>query len=232
MPLVYIVEDNLHLLEDTLLYLKSLGISCSGAASANELHTLMLEKLPDILILDWGLPNEDGLSIAQRLRTNEHTQNIGIIFLTARSRLDDRITGLEFADSYHTKPIDYQELKAVINSLYRRISNNINTTIESEWQLHRQKLELHSPTGKILTLSYREFITLQILAQNKNTTISAKKIIEAWGEDWFLFERNRMELLLSRLRSKIKTIGNIQSNPIRSVRNQGYQLSIPIKILE
>ncbi|BCG63937.1 MAG: two-component system, OmpR family, response regulator [Methyloprofundus sp.] len=232
MPRVYIVEDNLHLLEDSLLCLKAQGINCYGAANAKELHSLMIEKLPDVLILDWMLPDEDGLAIAQRLRADEQTQHIGIVFLTARGRLDDRITGLEFADSYHTKPIDYRELTAVINSISRRITTKALTTLESTWQLHAKKLEVHSPTGRVLTLSHREFITLQILTQNHGSAISAKQIIEAWGEDWVLFERNRMELLLSRLRSKIKAINSDQSNPIRSIRNQGYQLAISIEIFE
>ena len=73
---------------------------------------------------------------------------------------------------------------------------------------------------------------LRKLAQQHAGPLSAKQIIEAWDEDWLTFEKNRLELLLSRLRTKIKNINDIKLNPIRAIRNQGYQLMIPLEIHE
>jgi DNA-binding response OmpR family regulator len=82
----------------------------------------------------------------------------------------------------------------------------------------------------VLSLSHREFILLRELAQSSNAPVSAKQIIEAWGENWLHYEKNRLELSLSRLRRKIKNISDDSLNPVRAIRNQGYHLMIPIQV--
>jgi len=227
---IYIAEDNTHLLEDSILCLTAQGFDCHGAPDAHSFNALISERIPDVVVLDWMLPDETGLAIAQKLRTDERTKEIGIIFLTARSDISDRISGLEFADAYHVKPIDYGELGAVINSVYRR-SNTINShKTKSTWQLHKTTLALHSPDNEILDLSHREFALLRELAHSPKTPVSAKQIIETWGEDWMLFEKNRLELLLSRLRTKMKNMSDDALNPIRAIRHEGYQLMIAIQV--
>ncbi len=227
---VNVVEDNQFLLDDIIYSLNTRGFDCGGAVNAKSFDCLMLSKQPDIVILDITLPDESGLSIARRLRDSHKTKNIGIVFLTARGSLNDRIEGLELADSYQVKPIDYGELAAVITSVYRRLPTNGSFLENLVWQLHEKTLELHSPLGEILGVSYREYIVLQELCQSTTGPVSAKQIIEAWNENWLTYEKNRLELLLSRLRSKIKGLSNDKANPIRSIRNQGYNLMIVIEI--
>ncbi|MDF1583712.1 MAG: response regulator transcription factor [Methyloprofundus sp.] len=227
---IYIVEDNTHLLEDITLCLNAQGFDCYGSPDAQSFNTLISKRIPDVVVLDWMLPDESGLAIAQKLRNNNQTKAISIIFLTARSDIGDRIAGLEFADAYHVKPIDYRELGAVISSIYRR-SNTVNSQEKNLiWRLHKSTLALHSPDDQVLHLSHREFILLRELARSTETPVSAKQIIEFWGEDWMLFEKNRLELLLSRLRTKIKHMNGDTLNPIRTIRNEGYKLMIPIQI--
>ena len=231
MTRIYIVEDNADLLDNGILCLKAQGFDCYGASDAQSLNTLISEQLPDLVVLDWILPDESGLDIARKLRNNDQTKEIGIIFLTARSNIADRIAGLEFADAYHIKPIDYQELGAIINSINRRSATiSPDKTAKSTWQLHSTTLALHSPAGEVLSLSHREFILLRELAQSSNAPVSAKQIIEAWGENWLHYEKNRLELSLSRLRRKIKNISDDSLNPVRAIRNQGYHLMIPIQV--
>jgi len=230
---VYIVEDNPFLLEDMIYSLNAQGFDCSGAKDSESFEQLISKQLPDIAILDWNLPTEDGLSIAHRLHNNTKTKHIGIIFLTVRDSLDDRVAGLEFADSFLIKPIDFLELGAIINSTVRRLPKyNKSLTSKTTWQLYKKTLELYTPQNKALTLSYREFVALEKLAENYSTPISAQEIVESWGNDWLTFEKNRLELVLSRLRSKIKSNSSINFNPIRSVRNEGYHLMIPVEIIE
>jgi len=227
---IYIVEDNAQLLEDATLCLNAQGFDCYGASDGQSFNTLISERLPDIAVLDWVLPDETGLVISQRLRNNEQTNKIGIIFLTARSDIGARISGLEFADAYHVKPIDYLELGAVIKSIYRRMEIINSSATKPTWHLDTGNLILHSPEGQSLNLSHREFILLRALANSPNTPVSTKLIIESWGEEWINFEKNRLELLLSRLRTKIKNISDDSLNPIRAIRHQGYHLMIPIQV--
>jgi len=228
---VCIVEDNQHLLEDIVYSLNTQGFDCYGAADAKSFNSLMLNKQPDMLVLDINLPDESGFSIAQRLRDNPKTKNMGIIFLTARGGLDDRVIGLELADSYQVKPVDYRELAAVINSVYRRLPASAHLGGEQVWQLYEKTLELRSPVGAVLGISYREFIVLRELSQGAISPVSAQHIVEAWDENWLSYEKNRLELLLSRLRSKIKAVSHYRDNPIRAMRNQGYKLMIPIELM-
>jgi len=229
---IYIVEDSPYLLEDSILCLNAQGFDCYGAPDARSFTALISERLPDVVILDWMLPDESGLSIAKKLRENEQTKKIGIAFLTARSDIGDRITGLAFADAYHVKPIDYQELGAVITSIYRRTATTEPISTEPLWRLDTKRLTLKSPTNKTLILSHREFILLRQLAQTPNIPVSAKQIIESWGENWMIFEKNRLELLLSRLRGKIKAMSEDTLNPVRAIRNHGYQLVIKVQIYD
>ncbi len=227
---VYIVEDNAQLLEDATLCLNAQGFDCYGAPDGQSFNDLISKQLPDIAVLDWMLPDETGLVISQRLRNNEQTNKIGIIFLTSRSDIGARISGLEFADAYHVKPIDYLELGAVIKSVYRRIEITKSSATKPTWRLDAGNLILHSPAGQSLNLSHREFILLRELANSPNSPVSAKLIIESWGEEWINFEKNRLELLLSRLRTKMKNISDDSLSPIRAIRNQGYHLMIPIQV--
>jgi len=224
---VYVVEDNEFLLEDIVHSLKFQGYDCYGVENAQAFYSLLAQQAPDIVILDWNLPDENGLSIARRLQESNITQAIGIIFLTVRGQLEDRLAGLEYADTYLTKPVDYKELGAIITSTYRRLAP---PNISPSWALYPQNLELHTPQDSVISLSYREYLTLYKLSTSENSIILAKDIVEALGEDWLKFEKNRLELLISRLRRKFKDYSEIDFNPIRSIRNEGYQLTLTIKI--
>ncbi len=229
---VYIVEDQRYLLEDIVYCLNKQGYDCEGAVNASYFYKLINKQLPDVVILDWMLPDEDGLAIASELRGDSKTKNIGIIFLTARSNIDDRIMGLEVADSYQVKPIDYRELGAIINSVYRRSSVEIEAPDQPSWKLYEATLELHSPLGQIVYLSHRELVVLCELSRSAaaNKPIAAQEIVELWNENWITYEKNRLELCLSRLRKKIKSISSSNINPIRAVRHEGYILIIKVEI--
>ena len=227
---IYVVEDNIYLLEDIIHSLNHQGYNCKGVTNAIAFDELLTKQTPNLVILDWNLPGEDGLSIAQRLHKNNATISIGIIFLTARNNLNDKVSGLDYADSYLTKPIDYQELGAVIKSICRRLMPK--SSIDNGWELHKKTLDLHTPKNEIISLSHREYIALDKLSKSSNSPVLAKDIVEAWGDNWMTFEKNRLELLLSRLRRKIKDNSDVEFNPIRSVRNEGYHLTIPLEIFE
>jgi len=207
------------------------NIQCKIINCQQIFKSLLINDLPDVVILDGVSADIDTLKIAKELRTNPHTQNIGIIYITTSLKLEERLLVLDVSDSYLTEPVDCRELAAVINNIYRRISSPKLSATKETWQLSKQKIELRSQSGNIINLTYRELIILSTLAEEPSTPISAKTIIEAIGENWLSFEKNRLELLLSRLRSKIKPYCE-DINPIKSIRNTGYKLMIPIKINE
>jgi len=230
---VYIVEDRGHLLDDIVYSLKVQGHDCRGVHNVQQLEALIEQELPDIVILDWTLSGDDGLSIARKLRQNKITKQIGIIFLTARSSLHERLIALELVDSYQVKPVDYRELGAIIASIYRRLGVSEAQHIpEISWRLHENSHELHAPSGPVLKLSFREYQLIAKLAENKLPTVSSQTIVELWGEEWAGYKKNRLELILSRLRKKIMAIDPLISNPIQAVRNLGYSLQIPIKVIK
>jgi len=229
---VYIVEDHSYLLEDIVHCLNEQGYDCKGASNSTSFNKLITKQLPDIVVLDWMLPDEDGLAIAKKLRNDVKTKNIGIVFLTARGDVDDRILGLEIADSYQVKPVDYRELGAIINSIYRRSSIDKGTSDQPNWTLYESTLELHSPLGQIISLSHREFVVLRQFSRSADKPVSSQQIVELWNENWLTYEKNRLELFLSRLRTKIKSINNQSMNPIRAVRHEGYILLLKIEIKE
>ena len=229
MTRIYFVEDNPLLLNNGLLWLKNEGYEAHGATSAKELARLMDNDTPDLVILDWNLPYEDGLSIATRLRDTPETQNILIIFLTSRNSIDDKLAGLEEADAYITKPFDYRELLATIRALLRRSNNQEMTQEPNTWLLKASQSLIRSPDNLELEITEKENIVIQLFIQHPNKIISPRMISEACHEDFSIFDKNRIEVLISRLRNKLKTCND---NPIRSFRNKGYQLMIKVKHTE
>lgn len=116
---ICVVEDEEDLREEIVESLQEAGFNVRGFPASRELYASLLMARCDIAILDIGLPGEDGFSIATRLR---ELGSIGIIMLTARSHMDDRLLGLQSgADIYLVKPVDFVELEAVVLSLARRV---------------------------------------------------------------------------------------------------------------
>lgn len=229
MTRIYFVEDNAVLLDNGLLWLKNEGYDAHGASSAKELSVLMEEQIPSLVILDWNLPGEDGLSIAGKLRNDPETQDIFIIFVTARNAMDDKLSALGEADAYITKPFDYRELLATIRALLRRSNNNEAMQDLNTWIYKPLQRVIRSPDEVELEITEKESILIQLFIQHSGKIVSPKMISEAFNEDLSIFEKNRIEVLVSRLRNKLKTGNN---NPIRSFRNKGYQLMIKVKNTE
>jgi len=231
MSLIYVVEDNKSLLKDSVQWINHHDHNCHGAPDAVQFDALMSNEVADLVVLDWMLPGEDGLAIAQRLRSNNKTQNIGIIFLTARTDVNDRISGHDVADAYLTKPVNYKELSAIINSVLRRINNHEkNDSPDLPWQLFVRERHMRSPCGQTIHLTWRECAIITLLTQNLSEQVPTQMLMNAIKENPKVYEKNRLEMLLSRLRVKFKLIDGGHFNPIRSGRNKGYRLMLPFKI--
>lgn len=227
---VLIVEDNEDLLDDLLLNLNYLKIEAKGVPHAQAMDAIFDELQPEIVVLDLGLPGEDGLSIAKRLK--KAFPSLGIIMLTARSALDDRILGHHLgADHYLTKPVNYQELAAVILALHRRLSLSQITLDDSDaWIIDKHKMTVQPPcleTHKA-QLTWAELNLLEVFFKSPEGLATKEDLIAGLGGSPEYFDNRRLESAISRLRRKLSVLQNSESETeevIKAVRNVGYQFT-------
>ena len=188
---------------------------------------LQAENLkPDIILLDWMLPNMSGLEICRQIRSTKGLKTTPIIFLTAKGEEEDKLRGLDTgADDYVTKPFSQMELLARINSLLRRSrpSNlddqlSYKNTISMDLKTFRVKRE-----GKIVKLNPKEFDLLRLFMENPGKVFSRDKLLDKiWGN--INVEPRTVDVHIRRLRKNIN-ISNTK-DLIRTVRSSGYSLDI------
>ena len=181
---------------------------------------------PDVVLLDWMLPNMSGLEICRQIRTAKDIKKTPIIFLTAKGEEEDKLRGLDTgADDYMTKPFSQMELLARINALLRR-SNPSNLddelsykkTIIMNLKTHRVKRE-----GKEVKLNPKEFDLLKLFMENPGKVFSRDQLLDKiWGD--VNVEPRTVDVHIRRLRKNINV--NNTKDLIRTVRSSGYSLDI------
>ena len=212
---VAIIEDNADLLDDLVLNLSRRGMEPSAYVSGAEFDAAMEQGCPwRVLVLDLGSPGEDGLSIARRLRLSNPL--MGIIMLTARGAVMDRIQGMEDgADQYLVKPVDMDELAAAIKTVARRIETLEDLT--QAWRLDAVAMRLTSPNGDGIDLTLPETALLRSLAQNPHHFGERDALVTAMGKNPDAYDPRALEVTISRLRHKLG-----DDPPLKSVRARGY----------
>lgn len=219
MTRILVIEDNQDLLEELCFQLRHHQHDVLGLPDGSTLETALANFAPQLLLLDLGLPGEDGLSIAARMR-QQHPQ-LGIVMLTARTQLHERLLGHDQgADHYLCKPVELAELLAVIASLSRRLPDQA----APPWQLRRADSSLLCPQGKTISLSHNESLLLHCLQQAAEHQTSREELIRALGEDPYLYDERRLEAMISRLRRKISQASGTEC-PLKAWRNKGYSFS-------
>lgn len=218
---VAVVEDNQDLLDDVCFNLERSGFQVLHCASGAELDAGWQAFLPQVVVLDIGLPGEDGLSIATRLRAQH--PSLGIVMLTARTGLEDRIAGHDQgADNYLCKPVEMEELVAVVQARARAIQHqSLSTPSLPLWRFNPRQLTLHFPMGQKLELTAAESALLATILKAPGQQASRQELIRALGGNPLDFDPRRLEVTLSRLRHKIRKLSP-DANPLRGLRNQGY----------
>ena len=228
---IAIVEDDVILREELGHFLRSQNHRVYALVSGPALDDLFLEKSIDIVILDLNLPGESGLSIAERYRAQH--PDLGIIVLSARTSGIDRIGSYDRgADIYIPKPCLPDELLAALLSLGRRVKKS-NT--ESFWYLDMVKQVLvSSDTQKPLELSAIEAQILYALARATERSMYSEELCEwlAQAQSKEVVSKRALENLISRLRKKFKNYEQSDFSIIRSVRNEGYQLCLPVTLID
>jgi two-component system OmpR family response regulator len=231
---ILIVDDDREIRTLLADYLEANGFRALMAADGSAMWH-MLEKQPvDLIVLDLGLPGEDGLQLCRRLRTTSQTP---VVMLTARGEPLDRILGLEMgADDYMVKPFEPRELLARIrNVLRRRMSSSSGDSRDaqricfSNWTLDLVARHLLNPHGTAVMLSGAEFRLLKIFLQHPNRILSRDQLsILTKGRDADPLDRS-IDLQVSRLRQKLE---DDAKNPalLKTVRNEGYVLASTIQM--
>lgn len=221
---VLVVEDEPAVQELLRYTLAQAGMEASTAASAEDALTLLRDKLPDAVLIDWMLPNKSGLALARELRETARTADLPLIIVTARGEEADRVKGLEQgADDYVVKPFSPRELVARIQAVLRRRAPHA-----SDAELSVGKIVLnpvsHEVTlrGAALTLSPTEFRLLHFfLAQPERVYSRAQLLDHVWGDHVFI-EPRTVDVHIRRLRM---ALGDEGEDIIKTVRGSGYKLT-------
>ena len=223
---VILVEDNISLREALEHHLVDAGFLIRGVGDGQELNQELAISKPDVIVLDLNLPQEDGISIAKRVRLAY--PSMGIVMLTARVRSIDRHEGYDSgADVYLTKPVNPSELTTVLQNLCRRISPQADNP---SWSLHLASLQLVSPAKETIKLTVSEAKLLQELALS-GELLSMSRLIEVFGDIDLPEPTNklRIEQVVSRVRRKMDVLLGGQPS-IKAVTRLGYKLFVPVVI--
>jgi two-component system, OmpR family, response regulator len=223
---ILIVDDEQEICSVVEEYLTGEGYRVSTAHDGAGMRRVMSQGQVDLVILDLMLPGEDGLTLAQALRSGSR---IGIIILTGRGETVDRIIGLEMgADDYLTKPFHLRELLARVKSVLRRVQSRTDDTPRlvrsvqfAGWHLDLSSRELLSPAGQEIRLTTGEFDLLAAFVNNANQVLSRDRLLDlARNREAGPFDRT-IDVQVGRLRRKLD---DDPQNPtlIKTVRGSGY----------
>jgi DNA-binding response OmpR family regulator len=220
-PKVIACEDSSLMRAYIAAGLSYFGIPVVGVSNGRALDRALEEEEPDIVLLDIGLPDEDGYSIAERLRRER--PHLGIIMLTARDHVDDRVKGLDCgADLYFAKPANMRELASAIGSLHRRLSNQHSAEKIGTWCLNALKSCLITPSGLAVDLTDNELRFLAPLLDHPGEVVDREVLSCALGQKLDMYAMRRMETLVSRLRTKVQKANPGEPLPVRARHGRGY----------
>jgi two-component system, OmpR family, phosphate regulon response regulator PhoB len=227
-PSVLIVEDEPAIRELLAVNLKHAGYLVLQAADTRSAQIQIDAALPDIVLIDWMLPDQPGVDFSKKLRNDLRTRDLPIILLTARAEEGDKIRGLESgADDYITKPFSPKELLARIKALLRRRSpSSVDDPIEFAGLRIEPDTRRVIANGIGLALSPTEFKLLHYLMKHPDKVISRSKLLDnVWGNSVYVEERT-VDVHVRRLRIVLEASGHAEQ--IETVRGGGYRF-FPIK---
>lgn len=223
-PHVLIVEDEPAQREVLDYNLSAQGYRTSIAEDGDQALLLVSEEIPDLIVLDWMLPNVSGIEICRQLKTRAETRNVPIIMLSARSEEVDKVRGLETgADDYVVKPYSVSELMARVRTQLRRVRPSTVGQV-----LTYDDIVLDAETHRVkradqpLKLGPTEFRLLATFMEKPGRVWSREQLLDrVWGRDIYVDTRT-VDVHIGRLRKALTQFGG--SDPLRTVRSAGYAL--------
>lgn len=221
MALIYVVEDDDNIREIETIALKNSNYLVKAFARATDFYRALNDILPDLVLMDVMLPDENGCDIVRQLRSQSATKRLPVIMVTAKTSEMDMVKGLDDgADDYIKKPFSVLELLSRVRALLRR------STEETQQQLRVGDIQLDNARrivlaqGKSVELTYKEYELLRYLMINAEMVLSRESIMRfVWGTD-FEGETRTVDMHIKTLRQKLGPCGH----QIGTVRNVGYVL--------
>ena len=218
---IYYTEDDENIRELVIYALKSSGFQAVGFENAKDFFKGMRSVLPDLILLDVMLPEEDGIEILKKLKRDADYKNIPVIMLTAKSAEYDKVIGLDLgADDYVTKPFGVMELVSRIKAVLRRSKEQEKEdVIEVEDIRLDRRQHIVTVSGKPIELTHKEFELLDYFMCNKGIVLTREKLLDTvWNMD-FEGESRTVDVHIGLLRQKLGESGQL----IVTVRGVGYK---------
>lgn len=222
-PTILIVEDELAIVELVSFSLRGAGWEVDAVHTTADAWDYLQSKRPQMILLDWMLPDQSGLRLLSRLRGDRNFSSMPVIMLTAKSMEEDKIAGLDQgADDYITKPFSPRELNARIKALIRRKMPEHAETVMTAGSLQLDPVSCRvSVSDSQIEIGHAEFKLLKFLIAHPERVFSRSQLLDkVWGDHVELEERT-VDVHILRLR---KALGSAESL-IQTVRSVGYMLS-------
>jgi len=221
---ILIVDDEAPIREMIAVALEMAGYECLEADNSKDAHVLIVDRKPDLILLDWMLPGTSGLELARRLKRDELTDAIPIIMLTAKGDEDNKVQGLETgADDYITKPFSPRELVARLKAVLRRTGH-----LENDGPLEVNGLILDPISHRVpidgapAEMGPTEYRLLQFFMTHQERAYTRGQLLDqVWGGNVYVEERT-VDVHIRRLR---KALGETYENLVQTVRGTGYRFS-------
>ncbi|MBT5574222.1 phosphate regulon transcriptional regulator PhoB [Alphaproteobacteria bacterium] len=228
---VLIADDEPNQLELVRFNLEQADFSVITAEDGEQAVILAQELTPDIILLDWMMPNMSGIDVCRKLRSKSSTREIPIIMLSARGEEGDRILGLDVgADDYISKPFSPVELIARIKAVLRRTRPSLANAVIEYGNLRLYPAQkLVERDGRQIHLGPKEFQILSLLIERPGQVFSRAQLLDnVWGHGVYIEDRT-VDVHIGRLRKALQESLDGKNLPdlIRTVRNSGYALHLP-----
>ncbi len=219
--MIYLLEDDDNIRKLVCYALSKEGFEVQGYSSPKEFHQGMNMEFPELILLDIMLPEEDGLSILNKLRNNAKTEHIPVIMLTAKGSEFDKVTGLDMgADDYIAKPFGTMELISRVRAVLRRSCKMQGNRIYEIGGLYVNPAKhIIMVSGEAVPLSYKEYLLLIVLLEAEGNVVERDRLLTSvWGE--YYTESRTLDVHIRKLRVKLGKAGKL----IQTIKGIGYKL--------
>ena len=225
---ILIVDDEDSIRDMLSIALDTAGYNVLQALNAQTAHSLVVDRNPDLILLDWMMPGTTGLELLRRLKRDEITEKIPVIMLTAKAQEANKLSGLDAgADDYIAKPFSPRELISRVKAVLRRIDRADSTSPIVVGELVLDPLEHRVSIGGVfINIGPTEYRLLQFFLTHQERVYSRDQILDyVWGGNVYLDQRT-VDVHIRRLRKAISVAG--YDNYVQTVRGAGYRFSVQI----